>query len=174
MTNFEKKLLKFYEVLFRNMVHKNKALSCDYSPEQPRDKDGKWTNGGLTEAEEGGKIKSSVKISAAGANKFKIGFTEKNLEAHWNGSEKAHSHKNEYPGWTKEQYASRALDLIQKPVNGDIYGYKNSKGQIVRFDSVTNDFVIGIPDKGIATMFKPKLGKTYFDRLNEREGLSDE
>ena len=147
---------------------------CDYSPNQPRDKNGKWTDGGLTNTGENGNIKYSIKISATGANKFENGFTEKNLEAHWNGSKKAHFHKNEYPEWTKEQYALRALDLIQKPVGGDIYGYKNAKGQIIRFDAAANDFVVGTPNKGIVTMFKPKEGKAYFDRLNEREGLSDE
>ena len=54
-------------------------MTVDYSPDQPRDKDGKWTGGGLTVAEESGIIKNIENISATGCNKFKQGFAERNL-----------------------------------------------------------------------------------------------
>ena len=69
---------------------------------------------------------------------------------------------------TKDQYAERAMTLIQSPVVKGILGYKNAKGQVARFDTETGDFVKGHPDKGIATMFKPARGKEYFDDWKQR------
>ena len=109
-------------------------------------------------------------VSATGANKFSKGFSKQNLDAHWDGSQKAHSHKAEYPGMTRQQYAERALDLVQQPVKGNILGYKNKNGQICRYDKTTNDFVKGRPNEGIATMFKPKDGEEYFKRRLAKEG----
>ena len=54
-------------------------------------------NQGLTVAEESGIIKNIENISATGCNKFKQGFTEKNLERHI----KKHGQKD-YPALTKE------------------------------------------------------------------------
>ena len=55
-----------------------------------------------------------------------------------------------------------------------ILGYKNSQGQVARYDRTTNDYVVGNPQIVIATMFKPKAGEEYFNRLKERDGVSDE
>lgn len=143
----------------------------DY-PGQPREKNGRFAEGKLlTSSGEGGKLQSSAKVSATGANKFDKGFSEDNLSAHWDG---AHSHAKEYPKLTKEEYAQRALDLVQSPVGGNIDGYKNARGQVVRYDKSSNDFVAGKPDLGIATMFKPSAGERYFIRLKERDGVGDE
>lgn len=113
------------------------------------------------------------KVSATGVNKFSKGFSKKNLDAHWEGGKTAHSHKTEYPGMTKQQYAEKALDLVQQPVKGNILGYKNKNGQVCRYDKDTNDYVKGRPSEGIATMFKPKDGEAYFKRRLEKEGGLD-
>ena len=116
-------------------------------------------------------MKSSDEISALGRNEFVRGFSEHNLNEHWGGS---HDHSSEYPGFTKEQYSARALELVQSAADGEnILGYKNSVGQVARYDTNTNDFVIGRPSEGIATMFKPKRGKQYFTDL-KTEAESDE
>lgn len=115
---------------------------------------------------------SGEKVSATGANKFSNGFSGKNLDRHWSGGSSDHS--KQYPGMTKQDYAERALELVQKPVGGDIDGYKNAKGQVIRYDKVNNDYVVGIPDKGIATMFKPSSGARYFKKLKERDGVDDD
>lgn len=151
-------------VLFRSGTS---AFVRKYAPDQLRDRRGRWTEQ-LTGGGESGTLHSSQKISATGANRFEKGFSEKNLARHWKGGSSDHS--GQYPGFTKEQYAQRALELVQQPVGGNIHGYKTAKGQVVRYDSVTNDYVVGIPKKGIGTMFKPSSGKRYFDRLKERDG----
>ncbi len=130
-------------------------------------KDGKMngskpSNGGgrVDKSGKSGIMNNSGKVSALGANKFKIGFTKKNLDDHFGG---VHDHSVEYPGWTKKQYAKRALDLIQSPADGkNILGYRIGTSTVVRYDVRTNDFVKGSPSGGIATMFKPKKGSKYF------------
>ncbi|MDR2167609.1 MAG: hypothetical protein LBE35_07155 [Clostridiales bacterium] len=117
-------------------------------------------------------MENNRNISATGANKFDVGFAKSNLDTHWKGG--ASDHSKEYPGYTKEQYAKEALDLIQSAVTNGIEGYKNSRGQIVRYDFGRNNFVKGHPNIGIATMFKPDLGAIYFYKEKEREALKEE
>lgn len=121
----------------------------------------------MTAVEESSKLQSSPK----GKNTFKCGFSEKNLDKHWTGGKSNHS--KEYPDLSKDEYAKRALELIQKPVGKNIEGYANASGQIVRYDKENNDFVKGHPQKGIATMFKPKRKLDYFlDKMKE-EGIEE-
>ena len=64
---------------------------------------------------------------------------------------------------------------MQSPADGKkILGYKNSLGQIIRYDVDKNDFVKGNPKKGIFTMFKPEKGKKYFDEKLKEEGIQDD
>ena len=107
-------------------------------------------------------------ISALGANKFEQGFSQKTLDAHWGGSR---DHSKEYEGFTKEQYAKRALELVQSAADGkNILGYKLSDGTIVRYDVKTFDYVKGHPKYGIYTMFKPNAKSDYFHRKKRDEG----
>ena len=106
---------------------------------------------------------------------FKKGFSYNNLKNHWYGNEekRIHSHKNEYKGMSMKEYGERALSLIQKPTNG-IKGYTNGKGQVIRYDPKTNDFVKGNPQKGIATMFKPTNGYKYYKGQEQlKKGIDD-
>lgn len=133
----------------------------------------RYFNGGtktIDKSEKSGIIKSSDKISALGANKFENGFSENNLNEHWGGS---HDHSAEYPGFTKEQYAQRALELIQSAADGkNILGYKLQDGTIARYDVKNNDYVKGHPNVGISTMFKPKRKAAYFhDRKRVEKGM---
>lgn len=128
--------------------------------------------GGLTGGGKSDSLQSSPDgVSATGENRFKRGFSESNLKEHWDGKS---AHKNEYPGFTKEQYAERALELIQMPTSENILGYKNAAGQIIRYDRTTNDFVKGKPSIGIATMFKPTDGEKYYQRCKKKEGVKSE
>ena len=106
--------------------------------------------------------------SATDANLHLPGFTQKNLDKHF-GSGFASDHLKQYPGFTKEQYAQRAHDLVRSAVGDNVLGYKVANGNIVRFDESTNDFVKG-GNSGIRTMFKPDEGTQYFERQMLRDG----
>lgn len=113
----------------------------------------------------GGSGGGNSKLSATGANKFKAGFSSKNLNIHWD------KHKSEYPGLTKEQYSKKALNLIQKPVGKNTLGYLTKQDRIVRYDKSTGDFVSGHPDIGVATMMNLKAngGIKRFNYLKNRD-----
>ena len=99
-------------------------------------------------------------ISALGINIFKFGFSPENLAVHWK------KHISEYKEYkSAEQYAHEALRLIQLPTNFMVLGYKNSKGQVIRYDIETKNFVKGHPNVGIATMHKLDNGiEDYYDK----------
>ncbi len=112
-------------------------------------------------------------MSAKGRNEFTVkGFKNKQaLNNHWTNGR---THRDEYIQdgiTTVEQYQARALELVQSPADGKkILGYKNSLGQIIRYDVDKNDFAKGNPQKGIFTMFKPGDGRDYYEReLKKRE-----
>lgn len=143
----------------------------EFENKHPRREDGKFVKSGeepLTRENVSGKLQPYLKVSAAGKNQFKKGFTEKNLNKHFGSGGKS-DHSTQYPGWTKEEYAKRALQLIQSQTSDTILGYKTSAGEIVRYDKTTNDFVKGHPDGGIKTMFKPEDEERYFIRRKQKE-----
>ena len=70
---------------------------------------------------------------------------------------------------TKEDYLNKALNLVQSPCGNRIEGYKTNLGQICRYDTKTNYYVKGDPQKGIFTMFKPNEGRKYFSHMKEYE-----
>lgn len=135
----------------------------------PRRKDGKFGKGGGSSKSKKDKTKSSVKIepSPTGANKLLVrGFPNKQkLNNHW---QNGRTHEKEYPNFTKEQYQQRALELIEMPVGGNILGHVDKEGVIIRYDKETNDFVKGVIEKGIRTMFKPTDGIKYY--MDKRKG----
>ena len=106
--------------------------------------------------------------SATGANPDLPGFTDKNLDKHFESGFDS-DHGSQYPNFTKEQYAQMAHDLVRAAVGHNILGYKAANGDIVRFDESTNDFVKGAKN-GIRTMFKPDEGTHYFERQLSRDG----
>ena len=121
---------------------------------------------GVDNSAESGKIKGD-EISALGANKFDRGFSPENLDRHWGGIS---DHSKEYEEFTKEQYAQRALELVQSAAdNKYIFGYKKADGTIVRYDIRTNDYVKGHPHNEIYTMFKPTAKSDYFHRMKKKD-----
>ena len=117
-------------------------------------------------------IKDSPTILGRGANIFKYGFSEENLNEHWTHGKSDHS--REYLSYTKEQYAQEALDLAQSATSDTILGYKNSIGQVVRYDKIKNNFVKGHPEFGIVTMFKPRIMLEYFKIMEQYEAVEEE
>lgn len=116
------------------------------------------------------------KVFAQGANEFKVkGFASKqNLNNHW---QNGRTHKEEYIKdgiVTKEQYAARAVELIQMPCGNGILGYKTREGKLCRYDINKNDYVTGKPNKGIYTMFKPEEGLKYYEECRMKGGIEDD
>ena len=113
-----------------------------------------------------------TKPSGTGANPEIPGFSVRNLEKHF-GSGLESDHCEQYVGFTKEQYAQRAVELARSPVGDGIEGYKSVKGKfagsIVRYDTSTNDWVRAYTASGVATMFKPDEGAEYFEIIAKME-----
>ena len=113
-----------------------------------------------------------LRKAGIGINKFIIGFNDKNLKSHFR------KHRKEYPGLSEQDYNNTALELIQKPCGADVRGYVRENGQIVRYNRITGDYVIGNNDEdsdipiGIATMFKIK--ELAYDRFLKEEAYGDE
>lgn len=111
-----------------------------------------------------GKFSSESGVSASGPNKFLKGFSKQNLSVHW------FTHKDEYPGLSKKEYSERALSLIQKATDKNVLGYKTADGKVVRYDKKQNDIVMGKPQDGISTMFKPHSKEKYYKSQRDRDG----
>lgn len=132
----------------------------------PKDKSGSSTD--TTKAVEKGGI---GKTSPSGANTFKVkGFpSRQKLNNHW---ENGRTHKAEYIGegiTAKEQYEAKAVKLLESPVGGSIKGHADGHGNIIRYDSETNDFAKGNPEKGVKTMFKPIKGEEYYNQKRKED-----
>lgn len=129
----------------------------------PRGPDGKFGKGS-GQSSTNTKKNGNVRASPNGANIFSVkGFKNKQaLNNHWK------DHGNQYPGFTKKQYETRALALVESPVSDSVLGHIDGNGIVVRYDKKTNDFVKGRPSRGIYTMFKPDEGlKYYLERKRE-------
>lgn len=136
-----------------------KAADADWNEaDHPRGPDGKFGSGGEESSQ-------SDIISPTGRNTFKIrNFPSKQkLNNHWG------KHQKEYPGWTKEQYLNRALELVESPVGESVYGHIDKIGVIIRYDEKTNDFVKGKPDKGLYSMMKPDDGRLYYEEMRRKD-----
>lgn len=143
-----------------------------YHDKKGRFDDAPAKNKNVDKISESGKIKSSEKteVSVTGANVFKKGFSKKNLDEHWTGKS---AHKDQYPEYNKQQYAERALELIQMPVGGNILGYKTKNNEVARYDKASNDYVKGNPNIGIKTMFKPTNKEEYYYKWEKKESFKE-
>jgi hypothetical protein len=114
-------------------------------------------------------------INPTGENLWLPGFTQINLDKHF-GSGLTSDHSDQYPNFTKEQYAMKALTLARSAVNNGVEGYMAThglfKGSIVRYDTSTNDWVRATP-RGITTMFKPKDSYAYYKLINKIEARGE-
>lgn len=83
--------------------------------------------------------------------------TEKSLNGHFK------DHGKEFGAKTPEEYQRLASELLSKPISNDILGYQVGHRR-VRYDVENNVYVLGNPKvHKINTMFKPDLGKEYYD-----------
>lgn len=113
------------------------------------------------------KIKQLTVIDNTAAHKLVMGFEGDILDEHWDGKS---AHKDQYPGWTREQYAQRARELLEMPTSKRIRGYViKSQNIIVRYDTKTNDYAKGHIHTGIITMFKPDNGAAYYEKWRKIE-----
>jgi hypothetical protein len=117
------------------------------------------------------KIYQLKEIDDTAAHKLVKGFVDPDLTEHWEGSDRANSHKGQYPEFTMEQYAERAKALAELPVSKNIRGFAIlNQNIIVRYDVKNNDFVKAHIHQGVITMFKPERGLGYFnDRYQEEK-----
>lgn len=121
---------------------------------------------------EKGRFAGSVPMGGAspsGSNTFSVrGFSSKQkLNNHW---ENGRTHKEEYIKdgiFTKEAYEARAVELLESPIGGNIRGHMDKSGNIIRYDSIKNDFAKGHPQKGIITLFKPDDGAKYYEDMRK-------
>ena len=82
------------------------------------------------------------------------------LEEHYD------KHKSEWGGkLSKEEYLSKARELLNKKPNENILEYVKSNGDIRRYDMVKNEFISARKDGTIRSFFKPKDGITYWNNL---------
>ena len=65
----------------------------------------------------------------------------------------------------KTGYRKRAQSLLGKDVGGDILGAVPKKGDVLRYNSRTNEFAVGTADGTIRTLFRPKNGMDYWKRV---------
>ena len=106
-------------------------------------------------------------LSAVGANPSIPSMAVQNLERHWGSGAKS-DHSGQYPGFTREDYSKRAVELIRMATDENISGYRAQNGAIVRYDRRTNDYVKGYRT-GVATLFKPDDCERYYQRTRQKE-----
>ena len=83
--------------------------------------------------------------------------TEKSLNGHFK------DHGKEFGDITIEEYQKMASDLLSKQTSDKILGYQ-IEDRRVRYDVENNVYVLGNPlTFKIRTMFKPELGREYYD-----------
>lgn len=143
------------------------SLTTDAWEEEkhPRRPDGKFGKGGSENKSTNSNENAKIEVSSTGSNIFKV----KNFRSKQALNNHMSKHGKEYPGFTKEQYIKRALELIEQPVSGKILGHKTKDNILIRYNKKTNDFVKGRPDKAIYTMFKPIEGQVYYDKQREED-----
>ncbi len=73
------------------------------------------------------------------------------------------SHGEEFGDITSAQYQKMAASLLAEPKSDNILGYETEERR-VRYDVKNNIYALGNPKTNkIKTMFKPNLGKEYFE-----------
>ena len=83
--------------------------------------------------------------------------TERSLNGHFK------DHGKEFGDITIEEYQKMASDLLSKQTSNKILGYQTEHRR-VRYDIDNNIYVLGNPKvHKINTMFKPDLGREYYD-----------
>ncbi|EMT6093470.1 polymorphic toxin MafB class 3, partial [Neisseria gonorrhoeae] len=108
-------------------------------------------------------VKPDTSISPTGTIQDRIRWTKSKFptEKSLNGHFKAHG--KEFGDITIEDYQKMASDLLSKQTSDKILGYQTEHRR-VRYDINNNIYVLANPKTfKIKTMFKPNLGKEYYD-----------
>ena len=63
---------------------------------------------------------------------------------------------------TMEEYLTKAQELINSPIGGDIEGFVSKNGYIFRYNKATNEFATAKPNGIIETLYRPERGMTYW------------
>ena len=103
------------------------------------------------------------KIASVGKNTFD-GFDKGSAKKHL---DKRQKRDNEYIGMTAEQYEQTAITLLEQGVGGDIDGFIDKRGQIIRYNKATQDYAIGERGARVVTMFK--CNQNRFESLKARD-----
>jgi hypothetical protein len=111
--------------------------------------------------------KGSGEISESEHIGFGDGFTAKSRKAHLFKRQKNGHYKN----LTEEQYNDRALSLLSQPLSDTILGGKDKNGNIVRYNTVTGDYAVGVPGKKVLTMYPLRGGVDRYNKLKMREKI---
>ena len=125
----------------------------------------------IIEAVEGAEGQKTQSTTPSEASTFGGGFEGSSAAEHL-GKRQREGH---YLSLTPMQYESRALEVLQSDLGGNIQGFETKHGKLVRWDSSTNDFAVGVPNKKVLSMF-PLDGNSQsdhqarFDYLQGRDG----
>lgn len=116
-----------------------------------------------------------VKIESESYNEFKEMYeasvtkstysnfaSDAKLEIHFT------KHSSDYPGYSKEDYVSRASELLNTSVSDDVLGFTDSTGFVYRYDIANNDFAVGHFEGAISTLYKPTKGIEYYKEEYEK------
>ena len=168
-------LAALYEVKRELALEVFDALILDYNPLQPRDRYGRWSNGGisksLTSSGESDRLKSSSKpewSEKEAKDPFRYwelssdktgfptnwkakGFSPSTLNDHYN------RHGNALGAASKEEYEQKAKEYLQSPRGKHGDAYVRSNGDVCRYDYDSKLFAVGTKDGIIKTFWN--LGK---------------
>lgn len=130
----------------------------------------RWTTDATPDKIEARKQVGLAESTAVIANKYKrydyskaVFAGKKDINWHWE------KHCEEFSGWTKKQYLSRARELLMLPLkDGELEQVIRSDGSVSRYCYSTNEFVATTSDGNLRTFFRPKPGKEYWDDEHAR------
>lgn len=73
-------------------------------------------------------------------------------------------HANEFGSITRDTYLKGARTLLGRDIGGEIQGAVRPNGDVLRYNSRTNEFAVGRSDGTIRTYFRPKGGMSYWQK----------
>lgn len=120
--------------------------------DHPRDENGQFAEG---EGSSSGSTESGPAVSPEGENVPCTGFASPaRLEDH------ATRHGLAEMGFaTKEEYQQKGIDFLKQPCGGDVIGYARPDGVVVRFNTKTTEYAIGVPGGPLKTYMKAKCNR---------------
>jgi pyocin large subunit-like protein len=86
------------------------------------------------------------------------GFAEGQLDIHF----AKHAAEWGAGNITKTSYLKRAQELLGRDIGGEILSHVLANGDVLRYNTRTNEFAVGAADGTIRTLFRPIEGMTYW------------